>query len=32
MAGYLGRIDEFDENVKSWDCYTEQVEQFFKAN
>ena len=32
MAGYLGRIDEFDENVESWDCYTERVEQFFKAN
>ena len=32
MAGYLGRIDEFDENVESWDCYTKRVEQFFKAN
>ena len=32
MAGYLGRIDEFDENVESWDCCTERVEQFFKAN
>lgn len=28
----MGRLDEFDKNVESWECYIERVEQSFKAN
>lgn len=31
-GGYLGRLDEFDPEVESWECYMERCDQFFTAN
>ena len=32
MAGYIGKIDPFDENIENWTSYTERLEQYFEAN
>ena len=32
MAGYIGKIEAFDETQESWESYTERLEQYFKVN
>ncbi len=32
MAGYIGKIDSFDENIENLTSYTERLEQYFEAN
>ncbi|KAL6455440.1 hypothetical protein MHYP_G00004880 [Metynnis hypsauchen] len=32
MAGYIGHIGPFDENVEQWSSYTERFEYFVEAN
>ena len=32
MAGYIGKIQTFDENIENWTSYTECLEQYFEVN
>lgn len=32
MAGYIGKIDPFDDSIENWTSYVERFEQYFKAN
>ena len=32
MAGYIGKIEAFDESLETWDSYIERLEQYFKVN
>ena len=32
MAGYIGKIQTFDENIENWTGYTERLEQYFEVN
>jgi hypothetical protein len=32
MAGYIGKIETFDENIEIWTSYTERLEQYFEVN
>jgi hypothetical protein len=32
MAGYIGKIQTFDENIENWTSYTERLEQYFEVN
>lgn len=32
MAGYIGKIDPFDDSIETWTSYVERLEQYFKAN
>ena len=32
MAGYIGKIEAFDETQETWESYTERLEQYFKVN
>ncbi len=32
MAGYIGKIDAFDNATDDWTLYCERIEQYFKAN
>ncbi len=32
MAGYIGKIDAFDNATEDWTLYCERIEQYFKAN
>ena len=32
MAGYIGKIQTFDENSENWTSYTERLEQYFEVN
>ncbi len=32
MAGYIVKIDAFDNATEDWTLYCERIEQYFKAN
>ena len=32
MAGYIGKIEPFDESVENWTSYVERLEEYFKVN
>ena len=32
MAGYIGKISEYDPSTENWSTYVERLEHFFKAN
>ena len=32
MAGYIGKISEYDPSTENWATYVERLEHFFKAN
>ncbi|VDI74334.1 Hypothetical predicted protein [Mytilus galloprovincialis] len=32
MAGYIGKIENFDDGIEQWTSYTERLEQYFAVN
>lgn len=32
MAGYIGKIDTFENTTDDWNIYCERLEQYFEAN
>ncbi len=32
MAGYIGKIENFDDSIEHWTSYVERLEQYFAVN
>lgn len=32
MAGYIGKIEPFDEGIEKWSSYQERLEEYFAVN
>ena len=32
MAGYIGKIEPFDEGIEKWSSYQERLEKYFAVN